>query len=56
MSGQEETKKEVPKPSKSLLRNSDRAKIRKESRKRMKAKMAPEVKELTSTRLDEVLK
>ena len=41
---------------KSLLRNPDRAKIRKESKRKMKAKMAPEVKDATPTRLEEVLK
>jgi len=57
MSEQEETKKEVPKKKrKSLLHNPDRVKARKESKKRMKQKMTPEIKKTTPTSLKEVLK
>ena len=50
MSGQPEEKP------KSLLHNPLRTKIRKESKRKMKAKMAPEKKDATPTRLDEVLR
>ena len=57
MTEQQEAKKKIPKKErKSLLHNPDRAKVRKESKKRMKEKMAPETKNVTPTRLEEVLK
>ena len=45
----------LKKKKKSLLHNPDRTKIRRESKQRMKEKMATETKETTPTRLEEVL-
>jgi len=57
MSEQQETKKEVPKKKKkSLLHNPDRARTRKNLKTKMKREMAPEIKKIKSTSLDEVLK
>lgn len=57
MSEQEETKKEVPKKKrKSLLHNPDRAKTKKNLKRKMKREMAPEIKKTKPTSLDEVLK
>jgi hypothetical protein len=57
MTEQQETKKEVPKKKrKSLLHNPDRARTRKNLKRKMKREMAPEIKKIKSTSLDEVLK
>jgi hypothetical protein len=57
MTEQQETKKEVPKKKrKSLLHNPDRARTRKNLKTKMKREMAPEIKKIKSTSLDEVLK
>ena len=44
------------KKKKSLLHNPDRVKARKESRKKMKEKIAPEIKKVKSISLEEVLR
>ena len=56
MKEQQEAKEVHKNKRKSLLHNPDRTKLRKESKQRMKEKMAPEIQKTTPTRLEEVLK